>query len=100
MAILIAPFFSVRKGLCAVIHTLAVFVLLMLSVSYGFGQAPDFSVSVSAANLRISQAGKGSLIVTTGVTPGFESPISPSAQGLPPGATASFSKNTLSGIGA
>jgi stage V sporulation protein SpoVS len=61
---------------------------------------PNFSVTASPSPLSISQGNQGNATITTIVTGGFNSSISLSISGAPPGATVSFEPSTIPGSGA
>jgi uncharacterized membrane protein len=59
----------------------------------------DFSVSASPASLSLVQGSSGSSTISTVVNGGFNSAVSLSASGLPPGVTASFSPASIAAPG-
>src|SRR5438874_10449636 len=56
-------------------------------------------MAASPALLSIAAGGSGGSTITTSVSGGFNSPVSLSASGLPPGATASFSPLSIASPG-
>ena len=61
---------------------------------------PYFTVSASPAALTILQGGSGTINVSSALSGAFNSSVSFSASGLPPGATASFSPPSIAAPGA
>jgi hypothetical protein len=67
----------------------------IIDLSFG----PNFSLSSSASSLTIPQGGAGSSTIVSSLSGNFNSSISLSASGLPAGATASFSPNSIAAPG-
>ena len=66
--------------------TLAVAIVLALTVvSAQSGQVGTFTISASPASLSIPQGNQGTSTITTTISGGFNSAISLSASGSPPG---------------
>lgn len=61
--------------------------------------APFFSMSASPSSLNIGQGGLGASAVTSSLSGNFNSPVSLSASGLPPGASAAFMPGTIAAPG-
>src|SRR5207302_3593488 len=71
----------------------------LLVTTPGGGTSPNFSMAASPALLSIAAGGSGGSTITTSVSGGFNSPVSLSASGLPPGTTASFSPLSIASPG-
>ncbi len=59
------------------------------------GPDPSFQISLSPGSLQVTQGGTGSVQVTVTRTGGFEGNVALSASGLPQGASATFSAQSL-----
>jgi uncharacterized membrane protein len=59
------------------------------------GTPPDFSISASPSSLSITQSGSGASTISTTIAGSFNSSIALSASGLPAGATANFSPDSM-----
>jgi len=55
--------------------------------------SPDFTLSVNASTLTVTQGSEGTSTITISATGGFDGNVSFSASGLPSGVTAAFSPN-------
>ncbi len=62
--------------------------------------AQDFTISASPASLSIGQGNQGTSTITTTISGGFNSSISLSAAGMPPGVTVSLNPPTILAPGA
>src|SRR5208337_3852822 len=93
---------SRRKSQSFLGYKVAVAVVIFLAAVLVFGESsgtPDFTLAVSHVSIRVARMAQGSAIITTAITHDFDSSVSLTAEGLPTGTTAGFSRSTISSPG-
>jgi len=60
---------------------------------------PNFTISASPTSLQVAQGNQGTSTITTAISGGFDSAITLSASGVPPGSTVSFNPNPIAAPG-
>jgi hypothetical protein len=67
--------------------------------NYRSSSAPGFSLSASPVSVSVGQGSSGTSTITVSATGGFDSAVSLTAAGQPPGVTVSFSPTSIPGAG-
>jgi hypothetical protein len=78
---------------------LSVCLLSFLWFTLPLSATGDFTISASPSSLTITPGNQGTSTITVRVSGGFNSPISLSASGAPPGVTVTFNPQTIQPVG-